>query len=212
MDTSILLRPLALLTSARRCYGPSARLLLCTHSRRNRWRPSRGTSHAVSYAIHHTKLETHRATRSDPEDLTTIQQSLLSPGYTGDTSHPGSPTFTAAAETSSHSVITAQSCSRARTTPPVSYWHPNHVFSLPLRLSSVCRDIHAVLTGAKAVRCQLDVDAEGMRRIWDGLANCWDDFDIVRRQGASNVTEDGVDLDRFASAWQVSNLVPFLRR
>ncbi|KAF7441014.1 hypothetical protein PC9H_001363 [Pleurotus ostreatus] len=139
----------------------------------------------------------------DPEDLATIQQSLLSPGYTGDTSHPGSPTFTAAAETSSHSVITTQSCSRARTTPPVSYWHPNYVFSLPLRLSSVCRDIHAVLTGAKAARCQLDIDAEGMRRIWDGLANCWDDFDTVRRQGTSNVTEDGVDLDRFASAWQI---------
>ncbi|KAL0947398.1 hypothetical protein HGRIS_013511 [Hohenbuehelia grisea] len=88
---------------------------------------------------------------------------------------------------------------------PSGYVHPNHMYSLPLRVSAVCRRVHSVLTGAKATRAQeagAGIDALGIRDAWDGLDACWEEFEALRCKGVS-VTDEGVDVDRFVSAWQI---------
>lgn len=81
-----------------------------------------------------------------------------------------------------------------------------HYFSLTLNLSSVCRHIHAVLTGPKARRIHVDsLDEDGLRDVWEGLERCWDEFETVRRTGigAGGVNFALEDVDRFVSTWQV---------
>ncbi|KAJ4479505.1 hypothetical protein C8R41DRAFT_843688 [Lentinula lateritia] len=92
-----------------------------------------------------------------------------------------------------------------------SYLSVTHLFSIPLHLSSVCRKIHAVLTGAKASRtAELGggVDAEGMREVWEGLDTCWDEFEAIRRgistsAGGSMLGDVDVWTERFVSCWQI---------
>ncbi|KAJ3774794.1 hypothetical protein EV361DRAFT_877488 [Lentinula raphanica] len=117
---------------------------------------------------------------------------------------PASPTFPPGA--SLHSL---------RNGSPQSGTHPyhevTHLFSIPLHLSSVCRKIHAVLTGAKATRrVELGggIDAEGMREIWEGLDRCWEKFEAVRRNtsasaGGSMVGDVDIQTERFVSCWQI---------
>lgn len=87
------------------------------------------------------------------------------------------------------------------------YLHITHLFSIPLRLSSVCRRVHDVLTGDKAVKrmegCSgVGVDSRGLQEIWDRLDGCWEEFEGVRRGGLANGDVDPM-VDRFVSAWQV---------
>ncbi|KAF9072918.1 hypothetical protein BDP27DRAFT_1319641 [Rhodocollybia butyracea] len=98
---------------------------------------------------------------------------------------------------------------------PNSGTHPylqvTHIFSTPLHLSSVCRKIHAVLTGVKATRRIEEgggVDAEGMREVWEGLDRCWEEFEAIRRgsnasAGSSMAGDADIQIERFVSGWQI---------
>ncbi|KAH7869669.1 uncharacterized protein C8R40DRAFT_1058698 [Lentinula edodes] len=117
---------------------------------------------------------------------------------------PNSPTFPS-----------GMSSNSLRGGSPHSGAHPylsvTHLFSIPLHLSSVCRKIHAVLTGAKASRtAELGggVDAEGMREVWEGLDSCWDEFEALRRgistsAGGSMLGDVDIRTERFVSCWQI---------
>ncbi|KAF8636600.1 hypothetical protein AX17_003410 [Amanita inopinata Kibby_2008] len=78
-----------------------------------------------------------------------------------------------------------------------------HLTNIPLRLSAVCRKVHEVLTGLKAVRRAEEhnlIDANGMREIWQELDKCWHDFNAMK----SNVVDSGmVNIDCFADAWLI---------
>ena len=68
--------------------------------------------------------------------------------------------------------------------------------------------MHTLLTGPKAARRAEEgggVDGEGIREILDGLQRCWEDLESVKRPGAIDMEVDS-QVERFASAWQVSNL------
>ncbi|KAK0197559.1 hypothetical protein F5146DRAFT_1015875 [Armillaria mellea] len=85
------------------------------------------------------------------------------------------------------------------------YLQVTHLFSIPLHLSSVCRKVHAVLTGAKAARKAEEgagVDGEGMREVWEGLERCWGEFEELKRPNGME-SETDAQVERFASAWQI---------
>ncbi|KAJ3741826.1 hypothetical protein DFH05DRAFT_1558769 [Lentinula detonsa] len=139
-----------------------------------------------------------------PPFRTTPLHGLSEAGYASNISLPSptSPTFPPGA--SLHSL---------RDGSPYSGAHPylqvTHLFSIPLHLSSVCRKIHAILTGAKAAhKAEVSgrIDAEGMREIWDGLDRCWEEFEAIRR-GTSASAGGSMDVDiqteRFVSCWQI---------
>nr|WMI31375.1 ZCP1 [Flammulina filiformis] len=107
-----------------------------------------------------------------------------------------------------------------RTLPPYGYSSPGsspylsgshpytqltHLFAIPLRISTVCRRMHTLLTGPKAARRAEEgggVDGEGIREILDGLQRCWEDLESVKRPGAIDMEVDS-QVERFASAWQI---------
>ena len=77
---------------------------------------------------------------------------------------------------------------------------------LTLNLSTVCRRIHAILTGPKAHRSPVDsLDENGLRGIWEGLERCWDEFVAARRNilGAGSITIGSISIGRFVSNWQI---------
>jgi len=77
------------------------------------------------------------------------------------------------------------------------------LFSLPLRLSAICRKVHAVLTGREAHRRAergLPIDSDGLQEVWDGLDACWDDFDAIRR---SAIGISGEEVERYIGSWQI---------
>lgn len=82
--------------------------------------------------------------------------------------------------------------------------HFNDLFSIPLHLGTVCRRVHAVLTGPKATRNAEEtglVNAHAIYDIWEELDHCWESFDALRR--AQLLPEGGSDIDQFVSAWLV---------
>jgi hypothetical protein len=88
------------------------------------------------------------------------------------------------------------------------YLHMSHLFSIPLHLGKICRKAHEILLGPKAARriersSGRDIDALGMREIWDGLERCWDEFEGVRRGGLASGDVDPM-VDRVVSGWQVN--------
>ncbi|KII88691.1 hypothetical protein PLICRDRAFT_162020, partial [Plicaturopsis crispa FD-325 SS-3] len=84
----------------------------------------------------------------------------------------------------------------------------SRLFSAPLHLASVCRQVHSALTGPKARR-RVEVSDEVMVDIWEGLAQSWEEFENIRRTGAGGVgfnisdTMTPEDADKFVSGWQV---------
>jgi hypothetical protein len=92
------------------------------------------------------------------------------------------------------------------------YQLTTHHFDLILRVATVCRRIHSVLTGPPGAR-QLATDRGGsintnaMRTIWDGLGRCWDKFEGARESGLWNAGVDEIfpvqDMDAFVSGWQI---------
>ncbi|KAF9001911.1 hypothetical protein BDQ17DRAFT_1390868 [Cyathus striatus] len=83
-----------------------------------------------------------------------------------------------------------------------------HLLATPLRLSDVCRKVHATLTGLKASRRAEDhglIDANGMREIWRDLENCWQELESLRR----NSTRDGHGIshrlitEQYVACWQI---------
>ncbi|KAI0063471.1 hypothetical protein BV25DRAFT_434001 [Artomyces pyxidatus] len=85
---------------------------------------------------------------------------------------------------------------------------PNQAFefaqcyaNVALDLGSVCRKIHAVLTGPRARRCD-QIDEQTMHEVWAALDKCWKDFDDLRKLGTSgNIQEE--DVDRYIHGWQI---------
>lgn len=117
----------------------------------------------------------------------------------------GFPTPQSLRPLSSHGVTHTQQAKSHRGSPAQSFLHLSQLFSLPLQLSLVCRKIHAVLTGPKAVKKAEGhglIDANGMREIWDDLDHCWKEFDAMRR-----ISSDALDIEQFVSAWQVSKYI-----
>ena len=72
---------------------------------------------------------------------------------------------------------------------------------LPIRISALCRDIHAVLTGPKA-RQKEDVKEDRLQYIWQHLASCWKELDELRTlQIGDAIARE--DTERFIHGWQV---------
>ncbi|KAF8630397.1 hypothetical protein AX15_002951 [Amanita polypyramis BW_CC] len=74
--------------------------------------------------------------------------------------------------------------------------------AMPFRLSSVCRKVHDVLTGAKAARLVEEhnlIDANGMREIWDELDQCWRGFVALK----INSTNGTASAEYFVDAWLI---------
>ncbi|KAF7295332.1 Zn(2)-C6 fungal-type domain-containing protein [Mycena indigotica] len=100
-----------------------------------------------------------------------------------------------------HRLIHPQSSHPQLGSPLRAYMNTVDIFSIPLELSAVCRRVYVVLTGPRAARQAQEgggIDAEGMRNIWDGLEQCWEDFESLRCR---------TDLDEesylFITAWQI---------
>ncbi|KAJ7582617.1 hypothetical protein C8J56DRAFT_864712 [Mycena floridula] len=135
------------------------------------------------------------------DDLNNFQSTLHS--FNVNTSS-GLPSPVSSSFSSNHSDLSGPSSGLPASHP---YLHITHLFSIPLRLGAVCRKVHAVLTGIKAVRrieqsSALNVDARGLHDIWERLDRCWEEFEGVRRGGLANGDVDPM-VDRFVSAWQI---------
>lgn len=74
--------------------------------------------------------------------------------------------------------------------------------AVPIRISGVCRQVHASLTGPKARRALL-VDEESLNYTWKMLDRCWKELDELRQYGTGDLV-DVEDIERFINAWQVS--------
>ncbi|KAH9934813.1 uncharacterized protein B0H18DRAFT_488520 [Fomitopsis serialis] len=71
----------------------------------------------------------------------------------------------------------------------------------PIRIASVCREIHAALTGPKA-RQGREIDEDKLHDAWETLDQCWKDFDGLRHLGTDGFVQAG-DIERFVDGWQV---------
>ncbi|EIN07736.1 hypothetical protein PUNSTDRAFT_126687 [Punctularia strigosozonata HHB-11173 SS5] len=75
--------------------------------------------------------------------------------------------------------------------------------SLPLRISSACRQIHDVLTGPKArQRRNSLIDEIAMKDAWDALEECWRGLENVKECGTAGVVQEE-DIERFIHGWQI---------
>ncbi len=86
--------------------------------------------------------------------------------------------------------------------PSSSYAFAYRFATIPIRIASVCRDVHAVLTGPKA-RQRDDIDEDSLQDALDMLERCWRDLDGLRQFGAYGVVQME-DVERFIDGWQVS--------
>lgn len=78
----------------------------------------------------------------------------------------------------------------------------------PIRLSSICRKVHAALTGPKA-RQRDEIDEDRLRVAWKELEIAWDELDALRNFGTAGIVHSE-DVDRFVNGWQVRVLtLPF---
>lgn len=73
--------------------------------------------------------------------------------------------------------------------------------AVPIRISGVCRQVHASLTGPKARRALL-VDEESLNYTWKMLDRCWKELDELRQYGTGDLV-DVEDIERFINAWQI---------
>lgn len=73
--------------------------------------------------------------------------------------------------------------------------------SIPVRISSVCRTIHAALTGPLARRTDL-VKEDLLDKAWGGLDRCWSDLEELNNNHYGDMI-DPEDLSRFIHGWQV---------
>ncbi|KAJ3551148.1 hypothetical protein NM688_g4889 [Phlebia brevispora] len=72
---------------------------------------------------------------------------------------------------------------------------------LPIQISSLCRAIHAALTGPKA-RQREELKEELLQYVWEGLEKAWRDLDNLRNLPLGNIIEQE-DMERFIHGWQI---------
>ena len=72
---------------------------------------------------------------------------------------------------------------------------------VPINISSLCRDIHAALTGPKA-RQRNELKEDMIQYVWDGLDRCWKELDGLRSATTGDAIDE-VDMERFIHGWQV---------
>jgi len=82
-----------------------------------------------------------------------------------------------------------------------SYSFTYRYATIPIRIASICRQVHAALTGPKA-RQSNDIDEERLHDAWDALDQCWKDFDGLRQFGTSPIVQ-AEDVERFIDGWQI---------
>lgn len=83
----------------------------------------------------------------------------------------------------------------------VSYQISYQYAKIPLRVSAVCRQIHAALTGPKS-RQRNHVDANRIQNSWNSLTNCWDELETLRQLGTTEFLPPE-EVERFINGWQV---------
>ncbi|KAF7353620.1 Zn(2)-C6 fungal-type domain-containing protein [Mycena venus] len=143
------------------------------------------------------------------DDIDAFQNTLPAFGFNNNSPHPSpiSPSFPPGSHghgpelSIPHRLIHPQSSHPQLTSPIHAYMSTADSFTIPLHLSAVCRRVYVVLTGTRAARRAQDgggVDAEGMRNVWDGLEQCWEDFETLRCR--PDLAEN---FHMFISAWQL---------
>lgn len=76
--------------------------------------------------------------------------------------------------------------------------------SMPMRLSSICRKSHEVMTGLKTARRIEEhylVDANGMREVWRDLEQCWHAFVAMRSDPFADYKKASIEY--FTDAWLI---------
>src|SRR6266498_2644831 len=99
-------------------------------------------------------------------------------------------------------------CSAREASAQKAYIHLIRTSSTPLELAKICRNIHAVLTGNRAIRRAEDhglVDANGMREIWRDLDRCWQELDSMLSSSSEQNNARRLELSQFIHSWQVSH-------
>ncbi|KAJ6500500.1 hypothetical protein C8R45DRAFT_71511 [Mycena sanguinolenta] len=142
------------------------------------------------------------------DDIDAFQNTIPAFGFNNNSPHasPISPSFLQGAGRGSgltipQRLIHPQSPHPQLATPLHAYLNTADSFAIPLHLSEVCRRVYVVLTGMRAARRAQEgggIDAEGMRNVWDGLEQCWEDFETLRCR--PNIPDD---FHMFISAWQL---------
>ncbi|RPD66016.1 hypothetical protein L226DRAFT_454081 [Lentinus tigrinus ALCF2SS1-7] len=82
-----------------------------------------------------------------------------------------------------------------------SYAFAYRFATIPIRIASLCRDVHAVLTGPKA-RQRDDIDEDAIQDAWEVLDRAWRDLDGLRQFGAYGIVQVE-DIERFIDGWQI---------
>ncbi|KAI0781054.1 hypothetical protein BD413DRAFT_464064 [Trametes elegans] len=85
--------------------------------------------------------------------------------------------------------------------PSAGYASAFRFATVPIRIASVCREVHAALTGPKARQCD-DLDEQRLEEAWDTLERCWRELDGLRQLGISGTIQPE-DVERFIDGWQI---------
>ena len=104
--------------------------------------------------------------------------------------------------------LTHVSCSAREASAQKAYIHLIRTSSTPLELAKVCRKIHSVLTGNRAIRRAEEhglVDANGMREIWRDLDRCWRELDSMLNSSSEQNNARRTELNQYVHAWKVSH-------
>lgn len=77
------------------------------------------------------------------------------------------------------------------------------LFTIPLRLASVCRRIHSALVNPKAIRLTEDTGVihGNLYEVWAELDRCWEDFEVMRQKMSG--AEAHYETEQFIDAWMV---------
>ncbi|CDO70783.1 hypothetical protein BN946_scf184798.g98 [Trametes cinnabarina] len=73
--------------------------------------------------------------------------------------------------------------------------------TIPIRIASLCRDVHAALTGPKA-RQRDELDENKLQEAWETLEHCWGELDSLRQLGTCGIVQPE-DVERFIDGWQI---------
>lgn len=83
----------------------------------------------------------------------------------------------------------------------VNYQSAYRYSRIPLRISTICRQVHASLTGSKA-RQSDEIDAFRLHEVWNSLGHVWEDLDGLRNYPGTDALQPH-EIERFISGWQI---------